>query len=291
VTPSAYCAGRARFGLTWVFCAFGLLAGCATQDDARVQSLLNQRGFGERYVGDANEQYYLGIRDSIVVTDPGHPELNGAFLVRMDGVIDVPMIGEIFVSGLTLPDVAETLTRRFQEFITSAQVEVQLGASRSKFYYVQGEVRQPGIVPFEGGTSLFQVVFRSSPSILADEDDVRLIRADPVNPLTVSFDYDDMLVGGWSRGNVEVRENDIIYVPPNALGYVAIFLEGLLAPMQRVFVGIITASRLASVTESFGSANLGRGGRRNGGRFGGFGFGGEYGAETFASPDGMKRED
>ena len=60
-----------------MLCVFGLMVGCAGQDDARVQQLLNQRGFGARYVGDANEQYYLGIGDQIVITDPGHSELIG----------------------------------------------------------------------------------------------------------------------------------------------------------------------------------------------------------------------
>ena len=246
---------------------------CASQDDARVQNMLNQRGFGERFSGDASEQYYLGIGDQIVVLDPGHPELNGAYRVRMDGVIDVPMIGEIYVAGLTLPDVGEILTRRFREYITSALVDVQLGASTSKVFYVDGQVALTGPVAFRGGETLFNIVFRARPTILADEDSVRLIRSDPVNPLVMKFDYDDMLQGGWSRGNVPVRENDIVFIPPNILGHIAIALQALLAPVGKAFQALLTASRLLVVTDTFGERNnSGRGRGRS--SYGGSGFGG-----------------
>lgn len=253
------------------------LPGCATQDDARVQSLLNQRGFGQRFAGDANEQYYLGIGDSILVQDPMNAELNGSFSIRMDGVIDVPLIGEIYITGLTLPDVAQTLTRRFREYITNAQVDVQLGVANSKFYYVEGEVGRGGRQQFTGGTSLFDVVFQAVPQLTADEDSVRLIRADPVHPLALEFDYDDMLKGGYSRANVEVRENDIIYVPPNLIGYLTNLIALLLSPVQQVVGAAVQVNRLLYTVDSFGDDQRfrqgGRGRNRGGNnfRFGGAG--------------------
>ena len=254
----------------------GSFVGCkSSQDDARVQQLLNQRGFGGRFSGDINEQYYLGVGDVISVVSTDFPEGSGPHQVRSDGVIDVPLIGEIPVAGLTIPDVTELLTRRFQDYVKTARADVQLQGNNSKVFYVEGEVQAVGIRPFFGDRSLFRVVFDARPTILADEDDVRLIRSDPLNPLVVHFDYDDHVVGGWSGGNVEVRENDIVYVPPNTLGYISLALEGLLAPLQRAFLGVLQASRLVSLTETFGDARgnrFGRGGR--GGRFGGFGFGG-----------------
>ena len=258
------------------------LWGCAAQDDARVQTLLNQRGFGARYSGDAAEQYYLGIGDNIIVQDPGHPELNSNYAVRIDGVIDVPLIGEMYVAGLTIPDVEEALTRRLREYITTAQVDVQLGQAVSKFYYIEGEIGTGGgRRSFTGSETLFGVVNQAGPTLLADEDAIRLIRSDPVNPLIFEFDYDDMLTGGWSRGNVNVRENDIVYVPPNTIGYITIFVQLLLAPVQRGLAGILQASRVVNTFDNFGQPV----GRRNRFGGGGFGFGGTYGDEFVPAQD------
>lgn len=243
-------------------------AGCVTTDPARTQQLLNQRGFGSRYVGDTNEQYYLGIGDNILVSDEQHPEFNDSFRVRPDGVIDPKNIGEVFVAGLSVPDVEETLTRRYREFNTTAQIDVQLVTSTSKFYYIDGEVGGGGRRPFEGDTSLFKAVFDAAPTLLSDDDAIRLIRADPYHPLVVEFDYDDMLEGGWSLANVELRENDIIYVPPNVFGYLTIFTQQLFSPLTVVVSSILDINRLAFAFDTFGdTSRFGRGfGRR--GRFG-----------------------
>jgi polysaccharide export outer membrane protein len=258
----------------WLALLLAVSSGCVSQDDARVQSLFNQRGFGRRFTGDANEQYYLGIGDSIVVQDPGHPELSGAYSIRMDGVIDVPLIGEIYIAGQTLPDVAEILTRAFREFVSDAAVDIQLGAANSKYFYVEGEVGLGGRQPFQGGQSLFDVVFTSAPLLTADEDNVRLIRADPVHPLVLEFDYDDMLTQGFSRTNVEVRENDIIYVPPNVIGHLTNLISLVLQPVQLVMGLALNAQRLIYTVETFtddqrylNQRNRGR--NRN--RFGGVG--------------------
>ncbi len=245
------------------------LGGCVTSDDGRVQQLLNQRGFGTRYVGDTNDQYYLGIGDIISISDALHPEFNAALRVRTDGVIDPELIDEVFVAGLTIPDLEETLTRRFREFNSSADIDATLQGSTSKWYYVDGEVAGGGRKPFEGETSLFRAVFDAAPTLLADDDGIRLIRSDPYHPLVVEFDYDDMLEGGWSLDNVEVRENDIIYIPPNLFGYLTIFTQQLFAPLTVIVSSAFNLNRLIFAAETFGDTRrFGNSGRNNfGGSF------------------------
>ncbi len=242
-------------------------AGCITSDDGRVEQLLNQRGFGARYTGDSNEQYYLGIGDQFTTNDDQHPEFNDVFTIRPDGVIDAKNIGEIFVAGLTIPDLEETLTRRYREFNPNAQIEVQLGVSQSKWFYIDGEVNAGGRKPFTGGTTLFDAVFEAAPTLLADEDGVELIRADPYHPLVMEFDYDDMLKGGWSLANAEVRENDIIYVPPNLFGYLTNYATMVFSPVVIFTQAIFSANQLVFSVNTFGNSGRfggagGRGGRR-----------------------------
>jgi protein involved in polysaccharide export with SLBB domain len=246
------------------------LTGCVTQDDARVQQLLNQRGFGARYVGDTNLQYYLGIGDAFTVMDEQHPEFDNVYAIRPDGVIDVTNLGEVFVAGLTLPDVKETLTRRYREINTTADPQVALMASVSKYFFIDGMCRFVGRRPFEGDVTLFKAVFDAGPTLLANEDAVELIRADPYHPLVVEFDYDDMKKSGWSKANVEVRENDIIYVPPNFFGWLTIWTQRIFAPLQGIILTFFGFDRLYLLGDTFGNTNryVGYGGSR----YGGFGY-------------------
>ncbi|MBL8842518.1 MAG: polysaccharide biosynthesis/export family protein [Planctomycetes bacterium] len=244
------------------------LAGCVTTDDGRVQQLLNQRGFGTRYVGDTNNQYYLGIGDIISIADALHPEFNAVLRVRTDGVIDPELVDEVFVAGLTIPDLEETLTRRFREFNSTADIDATLQSSSSKWYYIDGEVAAGGRKPFEGETPLFRAVFDAAPTLLADDDSIRLIRADPYHPLIVEFDYDDMLEGGWSLANAEVRENDIIFVPPNIFGYLTIFTQQLFSPLTVIVSSVFNLNRLFFAADTFGDTNRFGNGRNN--NFGSF---------------------
>jgi protein involved in polysaccharide export with SLBB domain len=260
--------------------AAALAAGCgacATTDDARAQQLLTQRGFGSRYVGDSNEQYYLGIGDSILVTDSGHPEFNEGYVIRSDGVISVQNIGEVFVAGLTIPDCQEMLKARFREYNTTADPQVELRIPRSKAYFVDGMIGTFGFVqpraqrvPFNGDVTIYSALVQAPPSpLLAASDRIKLIRADPYHPLVVEFDYEAMREGGWSKYNVEVRENDIIYIPPNIFGHITIFTQKLFSPLTALVTSLFGLDRLYFFSETFANGN-----RFNSGynRYGGLGW-------------------
>jgi protein involved in polysaccharide export with SLBB domain len=238
--------------LAWLILAVTLGSmGCSVSDDARLTQVLNQRGFGRKYVGDSNELYYVGISDTIVVRDLLNPEIQGSYTIASDGVINVPLLGQVFIAGMTIDDIKEILNERFREIITTADVHVDVTRENSKRYYVVGEVGRKGMFPFKGDETLFDVILRSGPTIFANEHSIRLIRADPVHPLTLEFNFKAMTEEGDSTGNILVRENDIVYVPPHFLGKIAIFLETLLSPITRVLADLFQATGLYYTTQSF----------------------------------------
>jgi protein involved in polysaccharide export with SLBB domain len=256
----------------------GLWMGCSVSDDARLTQVLNQRGFGRKYVGDSNELYYVGIGDTLMVRDLLNPEIQGAYTIASDGVIVVPLLGQVFIAGMTIDDIKEILNERFREIITTADVHVDVTRENSKRYYVVGEVGRKGVFPFKGDETLFDVILRSGPTIFANEHSIRLIRADPVHPLTLEFNFKAMTEEGDSTGNILVRENDIVYVPPHFLGKVAIFLETLLSPITRVLADLFQATGLYYTTQSFleDDRYIGIGGYGYRGFYGG-GYGGGLG--------------
>jgi len=63
---------------------------------------------------------------------------------------------------------------------------------------------------------------------------VRLIRADPRDPLVITADVTEIWSSGDSTYNVQVHEYDIIYVPPTLLQSAADLVSGLLVPVTSV---------------------------------------------------------
>lgn len=266
-----------------VLVLFGVLAGCsATADDARVLQTLNQRGFG-RTTLDANRQYYIGIGDSLVLRDINHAEYNNiGERVRMDGTITLPQVGEVYVNGLTPAEASEVVQLRYSDFVKDVSgMEINVQSITSKFFYVVTvEQKKARRVAFTGDILLVDAMERSQfDPLLTNTGSVRVIRGDPENPLVIACDYDQIIERGYTRDNIQIRENDVIYLTPSPIGYVTKAVQVLLAPLKPLQQFIQGLNNTIAISESFGQGTVGFGPGQGG--FGGGGFGGGFGGGGF----------
>ncbi len=215
----------------------GLLGCTSTQPDKRVLQHLVQKGFGQRYTGNAEEQNYVTLGDTILINDAFNPELQGrAETVDIDGTIILPEIGAVVVAGKTRSELEAFLTQKYSPYFTDLDLEVRIGSSTGKVYYIFGEVSGKGVQSFTGDLTVFQAVMAASPNPqTANLARTRLIRADPRDPLVVSIPVGDMLSTGDSTYNMLIQERDIIYVPPTMLAQFGYFLSDLIFPVTQVF--------------------------------------------------------
>jgi len=259
-------------------------SGCRTYDDSRVLQTLNQRGFGRRATGDANEIYTVGIGDSIRIIDPLNPEISGAAAIRMDGVIALPLIGEVYINGFSTDEIASALNQRYREYYNAPNVQVFIDQTNSKFFYVRGEVARGGRLPFTGDTLVWDVVMQGPTPITADISDIYVIRADPNHPLIIPVDLQKLLDHGDARDNIEIRQDDIIVVNPNFAGYVKNAVSLVLAPVQPLLQLATSVRNLETIYDSFVNDTQFFVGNRNGGGFNNFGGGGGGGnLNTFST--------
>lgn len=265
-----------------------LPAGCRTFDDARVLQTLNQRGFGRKYVGDSNEVLTIGIRDSFSIRDPNYEELEpGPYAVRMDGVVTVPLVGEIFVAGFTTDEIAQAFNQRLREYYTEVDVQVLPGAVNSKNYFMRGETSQKGAVPFQGNTTVWDAVMKGAVLPTADLDDIYVIRGDPKHPLVIPVDLEKMLDYGDTSDNIMIREDDIIVVNPNLAGLVKNAVELILAPIQPVVQLATQVRNLETIYKSFvDDTDFFVGNNSFGGGYGGSFGGSSQGPSTFGTQGG-----
>lgn len=240
--------------------ALGLaVCGCASDaDDARVLQALNQRGFG-RPTKDANRRYYVGIGDRVVLRDINHAEYNGiSETIRMDGTITLPDVGEIYVNGLTPEEITEVIRLRYDRYVLDTSgMEARVTSFNSKKYYVTSlPSRLPQAVPFRGDTLLIDAMIQARyNAFLVDDDEIKVIRGDPENPLVISCDFAAICSEGLTRDNIQIRENDIIYLTPSIMGYITSTIEFLLTPLTPI-VNLVRQSNLTiSTLDTFGEPN------------------------------------
>lgn len=91
--------------------------------------------------------YKLGPEDIISVSVFGQDRYSrSGIIIPPSGRISLSLIpGGVFVNGKTVDEVAEVITKRYDEYIIDPQVSVSLDKASSYRYSVIGDVAQPGI--------------------------------------------------------------------------------------------------------------------------------------------------
>jgi polysaccharide biosynthesis/export protein len=99
------------------------------------------------YYNNFFNTYRLGPEDVISVSVFGQDRYSRAgIIVPPSGRISLALIpGGIFVNGKTVDEVAESIKKRYDEYIIDPQVSVSLDKASSYRYSVIGDVAQPGI--------------------------------------------------------------------------------------------------------------------------------------------------
>ena len=264
-----------RAGLA-VALLLALLPGCQSTDDARVLQVLNQRGFG-RPTQDANRQYYVGIGDGLVIDDTIHAEYRGqSESVRMDGVITLADVGEVYVNGLSPDEVTAVVRLAYSRIVNDTSgMTARITSTQSKHYYVSGlPPYRPVAVPFKGDELLIDAMIHSFfNAIMVDTTQILVIRGDPENPLVIECNYDDITQRGLTRDNIQIRENDILYLTPSIVGYITAGVAALVAPLTPIQQLIFGYNNILTVASSFGQGTFGYGNKFGTGGFGSGGFG------------------
>ncbi|MEW6072323.1 MAG: polysaccharide biosynthesis/export family protein [Planctomycetota bacterium] len=220
----------------WVAAAPALLAGCSSlSTDKRILQHAIKSGLGKRYHGNAQEENYVSIGDAVTYVDTYNPEVKGTGIVDIDGTILLPEAGAVSVAGLTRSEVETKLTQKLSPYYVETDVRVMIQTGPNKIYYVLGEVSAPGPKPFRGDLNILDAVLLANPREHSSNlSRVRLIRADPVNPLIMRSDLSAIWEYGDPTTNYTIQEYDIIYVPPTVLQSLADFVSGIIVPFTSV---------------------------------------------------------
>ncbi len=199
----------------------------------------------ESYVVEPPDLLIVEVLDAL----PGRP-ISGERLVRPDGKISLGFYGDLYVAGLTVPEVKAKVVRHLQKYLEddllglvireedtgevvidpstmkakmldpkeSDRVFVDVTAYNSKNYYVQGEVLVPGKLPVTGkDTVLDAIIYAGGMSTRADHNGVVLYRQPPNGGAlkAMHIDIDQITMGDDLSTNYQLLPGDRLVVPRN----------------------------------------------------------------------------
>lgn len=170
----------------------------------------------------ATDAYRIGVDDLVQVTVWRNPELGVTVPVRPDGMISVPLVGDVVAGGKTPPEVGKDIQDKLATYVRDPQVAVILTELRSHEYLsrvrVTGAVRQPVSIPFrQGMTVLDAVLAAGGPTPFAAPDRASLYRKQENATREYPVRLDRILNRGDLSTNFPVAPGDVVTVPERAL--------------------------------------------------------------------------
>jgi polysaccharide export outer membrane protein len=166
------------------------------------------------------KEFLLGPEDVVEVTVWRNQDLSRTTVVRPDGMISLPLIGDVHASGLTASLVAERIAKRLTEYKENPSVSVSVKEVNSYYVYVIGEVSKPGKYPLKSLATVLQGVslaggftpFASKNGMSV----IRIIRRAPnsdEHQVRIPVPYGDLISGKGKIGNFTLQSGDTIVVP------------------------------------------------------------------------------
>src|SRR6202035_3417143 len=105
--------------------------------------------------------FTIGEQDVLGIDVWQEKELSGPAVVRPDGKITMPLVGEIYVVGMTPVQLQGELTKRLEPFVTAPQVSVSVHEINSRKVYVMGQVAHEGVFRINSTTTVSQILVQA----------------------------------------------------------------------------------------------------------------------------------
>jgi polysaccharide export outer membrane protein len=199
--------------------AFSLLCATALTACASTQAPLDSSGAS---VGALHSEiegaYQIGVDDKLQVTVWRNPDLSIIVPVRPDGMISVPLIGDVQAGGRSPEQVAETIQQKLAVYIRDPRVAVIVTELKSHEFLsrirVTGAVRTPRSMPFRPGmTALDAVLEAGGTNEFAAPNRTKLYRKSQGGTQVFDVELGDLLTKGRLETNYPLRPGDVITVP------------------------------------------------------------------------------
>lgn len=154
--------------------------------------------------------FEIGPEDILLVKVWREPELSSAVQVRPDGMITLPLVGEMRAAGETPEKLKAKIVEQLSEFILKPEVMVSIQSVQSRRYYITGEVFRPGTYPLVVPVTILEALTNAGGfKEFASTKKIRILRGDKV----LKFNYNEVSKGKKMDQNIPVENGDYIVVP------------------------------------------------------------------------------
>ncbi len=186
--------------------ALGVLAGmsaCAAKRDVNVT-----------VAQSAPRSYVVQAGDLLQVTVWKEADLTGEVLVRSDGGLSFPLVGDLTAAGKTVEALRDEFTARLKNFIPDPVVTIATKTMGGNEIYVIGRVQRPGGYPFVKPLDVMEALsLAGGGTPFASLNSILILRRENGQQRTIAFRYSDVAHGKNLAQNILLESGDTVVVP------------------------------------------------------------------------------
>lgn len=222
------------------------------------EAAIKEPGALESAAEAPEKEYYIDIGDVLDISVWQVPDLSRPeVIVRPDGKVSFPLIGDVKAEGLTLTQLDDIITEELKEYVKAPQVSIMMrrfGEQTNKVV-ILGEIPVPGIYKFSSPATITEVIASAGGyTKYAVLNSIMIIRGEVIKgrPKVNRVNLVKVLKSGRISENIFLKPNDIVYVPRSFIGNLNTFLE-VMQPTISEYMQTLNIKHLRQTIKKQGS--------------------------------------
>lgn len=164
--------------------------------------------------GQVAPTYRLAPEDVLHISVWKEEDLQADVIVRPDGRLNFPLVGEIKAQGKTIDQVREDISKRLARYIPDPVISVSLIKIGGNKIFVIGEANKPGVYVLGQYLDVMQALsLAGGLTPYADKDGIRILRRIDGKETAMVFDYDAVAKAQDLKQNIRLINGDVIVIP------------------------------------------------------------------------------
>jgi polysaccharide export outer membrane protein len=159
--------------------------------------------------------FVIGLEDILAINVWKEPDLSvKEVMVRPDGKISLPLLGDIQANGLTPMQLQEQITEQMKQFVSSPTVTVVVLKIASRSVSVVGQVAKPGVYYLGSPLTVLELLARAGGfREEANTKKISIVRKENGKTFSYRFNYKDVSNGKNLKQNINLKNGDVVIVP------------------------------------------------------------------------------
>jgi polysaccharide export outer membrane protein len=194
------------------------MVGCASHGPAKLPPKTGPGADGTNVLVDS---YKMDVGDIVQITVWKNPDLSVREPIRPDGMVAVPLVGDIRAAGLGPEELAANIEKELSNYVKNPNVTVILTSLEGHQFLssirITGSVGANTAMNYhQGMTVLDAILGAGSVTLYADANRTKLYRRTEQGAESYDIRLQDILEKGDMTTNVYLMPGDIIIVPERA---------------------------------------------------------------------------